>query len=100
MSRNHADLHIYKTRLHLTVTFFFILMPLLFLWIFSDITSTAGSGLFSQLGASVVRLFIAYIIAALLGWGSAVLFYRGELAAIALPVFDVLQRFSTLAAPP
>ncbi len=100
MARHHRRLRIYQTRLHLLVTFFFILMPLLFLWVFSDITNTGGGGLFVELGTSVVRLGIAYAIAALGGWFCAVTFYRGKLATVALPVFDVLQSFPTFAALP
>jgi ABC-type nitrate/sulfonate/bicarbonate transport system permease component len=48
----------------------------------------------------MVRLFIAYIIAAGLGWIFAVGLTGGKRADIMLPLFDVLQSFPTFAALP
>ncbi len=45
-------------------------------------------------------MIVAYIIAALLGWTGAVLFYKGRRGDVALPIFDVLQSFPAFAALP
>ncbi|MBI3630968.1 MAG: ABC transporter permease subunit [Candidatus Sungbacteria bacterium] len=50
--------------------------------------------------ASLARVLIAYLISAVLGWLSAVLFYRGRRALIVLPLFDVLQSFPAFSALP
>jgi ABC-type nitrate/sulfonate/bicarbonate transport system permease component len=85
---------------HLLITFLFIVVPLLFLWVFAGIAHVTASTLFIELGTSVTRLAIAYVIAAVLAWGFAIMFYRGKFAAVALPIFDVLQSFPTFAALP
>lgn len=91
---------IYKSRLHLAVTLFFIVIPFLFLLVFARFTHIAASKLFSDVFISFTRLSISYFIAAVLAWVSAVLFYHGKRAAIALPIYDVLQSFPTFAALP
>ena len=96
----HSHVRIYSSRLHLLATILFILLPFVFLFLFSKVAHIASGELFLDLGVSVGRLGIAYFIAAGLGWLCAVLFYRGRRAIIALPVFDVLQSFPTFAALP
>jgi ABC-type nitrate/sulfonate/bicarbonate transport system permease component len=100
MTVHRTRVKIYQSRLHLALTFFIIVAPLLFLGIFAGVTHLAGRTLFFELGRSVLRLFIAYAISVILGWACAVSFYRGKLAPVALPVFDVLQSFPTFAALP
>lgn len=90
----------YKNKLHVAITLLFIALPFAFFLVFSNVANLSFPELLGDLVLSSVRLFIAYLIAAILGWGCAVLFYRGKLAAIALPAFDVLQSFPTFAALP
>ncbi len=97
-SRSH--LKIYESRLHLFVTLAVIIAPFLFLLIFSRLTHIAAGKLWSDISVSFFRIFIAYLIAAALGWLAAVSFYKGRRAAVALPIFDVLQSFPTFAALP
>lgn len=49
---------------------------------------------------SSLRLFTAYVISVILAWILAASFYQGRRAAIALPIFDLLQSFPTFAALP
>ncbi|MEJ0021380.1 MAG: ABC transporter permease subunit [Candidatus Doudnabacteria bacterium] len=49
---------------------------------------------------SIGRLFAAYVIAVLLGWSLATLFYRGILSHVVLPLFDILQSFPEFAILP
>lgn len=100
MPHSRHRVHIYKTPLHLLATFGFIILPLLFLLGFADVTHTQVPSLLSEFGFSVVRLAAAYGIAAVVGWLLAVISYRGRLSVIALPLFDVLQSFPTFAALP
>ena len=93
-------MRIYSSWWHLTATLGFIILPFLFLLVFSQFAHIAKSQLFYDVFVSFVRLFIAYIFAVLLGWGAAVSFWRGKRATIALPIFDVLQSFPTFAALP
>lgn len=91
---------IYQSRMHLAVTVGILFVPFLFLLLFSRYAQLGTAKLFDDLSISFLRLLAAYIIAAVLAWISAVLFYRGRRAAIALPIFDVLQSFPTFAALP
>src|SRR6185436_17344992 len=91
---------IYKSRAHLIATLVIILLPFLFLLLFSHVVKITISRLFYDVFISIFRLFIAYIIAAVLGWLLAVWFYHGKRSHVALPIFDVLQSFPTFAAVP
>jgi len=91
---------IYQSRLHIFATLLIIIIPFLFLLGFSRFAHIATKALFRDLFISVGRLAVAYIIAGVLGWLFAVLFYRGKRALVALPIFDVLQSFPTFAALP
>ena len=99
-AHRHHRIRIYKTWWHLAVTFLLVLLPLVFLTTFAGVTHFGIAQLFGELGTSIVRLGIAYAVAALLGWGWAIMFYRGKAATLALPIFDVLQSFPTFAALP
>ena len=100
MPRSKNEMKIYRSRLHLAVTIFFIVVPFVFLLIFSELTEVATSVLFGDLFVSFIRLLIAYSIAVVLAWILAISFYRGKKAVIALPLFDVLQSFPTFATLP
>jgi ABC-type nitrate/sulfonate/bicarbonate transport system permease component len=93
-------MRVYPTRRHLAVMFAFLATPFLFLLFFSRIAGIGTVALFRDIGVSSLRLAIAYLIAASLGWLFAVLFSRGKRATVALPFFDVLQSFPTFAALP
>jgi NitT/TauT family transport system permease protein len=82
------------------ITIGIIVLPFLFFLIFSKFAKLTTSTLFFNIFISLMRLFVAYIIAAFLGWIFAVSFYRGRRATIALPIFDVLQSFPTFAILP
>lgn len=91
---------IYASRRHLWVTMGIIAAPFLFLLAFAEFYRVNVRDLYQDVFVSSFRLALAYLIAALLGWVLAASFYRGRRAAIALPVFDVLQSFPTFAALP
>ena len=90
----------YKNRLHLLITLVFVIMPFLFILIFSKLAHLTSGQLFKDLSVSFLRILIAYIIAAILAWLLAAAFYKGKRAIVALPVFDVLQSFPTFAILP
>lgn len=93
-------MRIYETRMHLLGTLLFVALPFAFLLFFSRVAHIATGVLFADLFTSSWRLLVAYLIAAVLAWLSAALFYQGRRATIALPIFDVLQSFPTFAALP
>lgn len=91
---------IYKSRMHILATLFFLALPLIFMLFLPSITGLDAKTLARDGVVSLIRMVIAYAIAALLGWACAILFYRGRRATIALPVFDVLQSLPTFAILP
>lgn len=91
---------VYKTWRHLVFTLLIVFLPFLFFLIFSKAAKLATGLLFADVFISVGRLFAAYVIAAALGWLLAVNVYHGRRAAVALPIFDVLQSFPTFALLP
>lgn len=94
------QLRLYASWRHLLAIFIVLTAPFLFLVFFSKFAHITLNVLFTDIAVSVFRLFIAYILAAVLAWVAAVVFSRGEIAKIALPAFDVLQSFPTFAALP
>ncbi len=100
MKRTKTAWQIYNSRWHLLITIFVILVPFLYLLIFARFAHLASTKLFLDVLASLWRMVIAYLIALILAWSFAVLFYRGKGSAVALPIFDVLQSFPNSAALP
>lgn len=88
------------TRRHLVVALLIVGLPAVFLIATSRVAGIALRDLLLDVLVSSWRLLIAYLIAAALGWLSAVVFYRGRRSDIALPLFDVLQSFPTFALLP
>lgn len=100
MAHPRNKFKIYQSRTHLLITLLFLILPFAFFLIFSEFIKIPATELFSDIFGSLTRMLIAYIIAAILGWLCAVLFFKGKRSIIALPLFDVLQSFPTFAALP
>jgi|SRR3989344_2704083 len=100
MKKARSHLKIYRSRLHLAITIFFVVVPFAFLLIFAELTEVATGVLFSDLFVSFLRLLIAYFISVILAWILAVSFFQGKRSIVALPLFDVLQSFPTFATLP
>ena len=99
MTRHHHTA-IYQSRLHLLITFLFIIVPIGFLLLFAQFTSVTLKDLSVDFVTSIGRLLIAYAIAVLLAWTLALAFSTGKKSHVALPVFDVMQSFPTFALVP
>ena len=91
---------IYQTRWHLIATIVTILIPILALLIFAEVTQITLISLVINLILSISRLVSAYFIALILAWIFALASYKGNFSSIALPIFDVLQSFPSFAAMP
>lgn len=100
MPKTRSHIKIYQSHWHLLITLGVVVMPFLYLLFFSHFARIASAPLFFNIFTSVWRLAAAYLIAVLLAWACAVLFYEGRRATLALPLFDVLQSFPTFAALP
>jgi ABC-type nitrate/sulfonate/bicarbonate transport system permease component len=98
--REHKHLHVYQSKAHLFVTFLTLLVPFIFLAIFSQFAKIAITDLFTDTFVSLWRMLLAYLVAVILGWLFAVLFYKGHRGKVALPFFDVLQSIPTFAILP
>lgn len=91
---------VYKMHWHMIMTVFLVVTPVVFFLLFAKMTNITIYTLFTDIGISLIRMIIAFIISIILGWGLAVLFYHGKSSIIALPIFDVLQSIPTFAALP
>ncbi|MFO0702507.1 MAG: ABC transporter permease subunit [Candidatus Andersenbacteria bacterium] len=91
---------IYLSGLHLAATFALVVVPLVLLLVVALVTGISPAGLFGDIGVSTLRLLVAYVVAVVLAWVAAVAFYHGRRAAVALPIFDVLQSIPSFAALP
>lgn len=100
MIANHHIGRLYKTKKHVIVTGISLAIPFLLFLGFSSAIATVTGRFFYDITVSLERMIVAYIIAALLGWTGAVLFYKGRRGDVALPIFDVLQSFPAFAALP
>lgn len=92
--------HLYKSNLHLVVTFFFIVAPLVYLALYAKISGITQIDFAKLTIISILRLIVAYGAAVLLAWPLALALHRGKRSLVALPIFDVLQSFPTFAALP
>jgi ABC-type nitrate/sulfonate/bicarbonate transport system permease component len=100
MHKKPKRLKIYASKWHLRLAFLLIILPFLFFFLFSKFAHIVTGQLFLDLGVSVFRLAIAYLVSVALAWVLGVSFYRGRRSEVALPIFDVLQSFPTFAALP
>lgn len=97
---NKKGIKIYKKTWHLAVTLLVVFLPFAFFLAFSKLAKLNSADLFYDLGISVLRLLIAYLISAVIAWFLGVYFYKGKAETIGLPIFDVLQSFPTFAILP
>lgn len=95
-----SQISVYQSWKHLIVTLVVVALPFLFLLWFSRFSGIAAINLFSDIGISLTRLIIAYVLSVGIAWVLAVSFYCGKRAIVALPLFDVLQSFPTFAIVP
>lgn len=100
MTKKPKRLKIYASKWHLRLTFLLLIVPFLFLFLFSRFEHIGTGQLFLDLGVSVSRLAAAYVVSVVLAWILGISFYRGRRSEVALPIFDVLQSFPTFAALP
>lgn len=91
---------IYKKRWHLGLTFLVIVLPFVFIIIFSRVTGVEATSVFVDLAKSTFRMAIAYVITAVLAILLAVFLGQGKIGNFFLPVFDVLQNFPSFALLP
>lgn len=98
MHKHHHSF--YQSGWHLAATFAIIVVPFVYLLLFAYWSQLDQRALYASLLVSCLRMLVAYLIAVTVAWLCAVAFYRGKRAAIALPIFDVLQSLPTFAALP
>lgn len=91
---------IYNSRAHVLVTISFLVVPLLFLLLFAQVTTLTVADILTDFSSSIVRLLVAFVIAVTLAWALALLFSTGKKANVALPLFDIMQSFPTFALVP
>lgn len=98
--RYSHSLKIYKNRWHLFITFGVVILPFIFILVFSRITGVETTQVFVDIGASLFRVLIAYFVSVVLAILLAVFLGQGKFGDFFLPVFDVLQSFPSFALLP
>lgn len=98
--RYSHPLRLYKKRWHIAFTFLIIILPFLFIIIFSRLSGVEMTQVFTDLGASFMRIATAYIISVILAVLGALILGQGKLGNFLLPFFDVLQSFPSFALLP
>jgi len=93
-------LKIYKKRSYLLITFAIVVLPFLFILIFSPLTGVNTTQVFIDIGASFMRVAVAYVISLVLAIGIAVFLGQGRAGDFTLPLLDVLQSFPSFALLP
>lgn len=93
-------LKIYKKKIHAVWTFLIVLLPFVFVLLFTSLSYSEKLSFMYDLGASSVRLLIAYVVSLVLAIGLGITLSRGKIGTVSLPVFDVLQSFPTFAMLP
>ena len=99
-SVKHHHHIVYKRHWHMLVTLLLIVVPIIFFLFFAEFTKITINTLFADIGISLIRIAIAFFISIVLGWSLAVIFSKGKISTVALPLFDVLQSVPTFAALP
>lgn len=94
------NLHIYKKRWHLAVTFLFLLLPFIYIVIFSPLTGLHTKQVLIDMGASFMRVMVAYVLSLIVACVFGIFLGQGKLGDFFLPVFDVLQSFPSFALLP
>ena len=104
--RHHPFTHPYhpfptnRSLAHILPIFGVLLIPLIALFAFSYVAKIDIGTLAENLGVSLSRILIAFIISVVFGWIFAAVFYKGKRSKWALPIFDVLESFPTYSALP
>ncbi len=93
-------IRIYRNKAHLLITLGLVILPFVFVAFLLPLDLAKKSLFITELLWSSFRLLIAYIIASVLSLVLALLFSRGRLGNIFLPLFDVMQSFPTFAMLP
>ena len=91
---------IYRNKLHLAIALSLVILPFLFVAFVLPLSAADKQLFLYELIMSFLRLLAAYIISAVLALALAILFSRGKIGNIFLPIFDVLQSFPTFAMLP
>lgn len=77
-----------------------VLLPFLFILLFTPLSYSEKMSFMSDLGASSIRLLIAYVVSVFLAVLLGITLSRGKVGTVSLPIFDVLQSFPTFAMLP
>ncbi len=94
------QLKIYRKRSHLVITFFVILLPLVFIAVFSRVAGVSTNEVYLDLAASFFRIVVAYVFASILAVLFGIFLGQGKVGGFFLPLFDVLQSFPSFALLP
>ncbi len=93
--RAYHHFSVNRSAKHLLIAFAILLLPLVGLFVFSLVSGIAFGTTLYDLGVSIWRLSIAFLISTILAWLLVVIFIRKHTEGPALAIFDVLQSLPT-----
>jgi ABC-type nitrate/sulfonate/bicarbonate transport system permease component len=80
---------------HLAVGFGILILPLIGFFVFSRVNGLSFQNTLYDLGVSVWRLGVAFVVSTVIAWLLVVIFVRGHTEDFSLAIFDVLQSLPT-----
>ena len=93
--RGYHHFSVNRSWKHLAVAFAILLLPLAGFFLFSKVSGIAFGTTMYDLGVSMWRLAIAFIISTILAWVFVVVLIKGRTEGPTLAIFDVLQSLPT-----
>ncbi len=84
-----------RSRRHVLIAFGILVLPLVSLFVFSQVSDISFGTAMRDLSISMWRLFAAFVLATVLAWFLVVLLIRGKTESPVLALFDVLQSLPT-----
>ncbi len=100
MAHSGHHFKIYRKRTHLLLAFGVIILPIVFILLVGRISQVSSMALMSGLGLSLYRLIVAYFVSLFLAIVLASLVGHGRLGNFFIPVFDIFQNLPSFALIP
>ncbi len=100
MIHTSHGLRIYRKHVHVLIAFGVLILPIVFIFFGGWISHISVRALGTALSVSGYRLFIAYVISAIIALVLAIALGQGKVGDFFIPVFDLLQNIPSFALIP
>ena len=100
MIHTSHGLRIYRKGLHVLVVFGILILPIAFIFFGGWVSHISARDLGTALSVSGYRLFVAYLLSAVIALFLAITLGQGKIGDFFIPVFDLLQNLPSFALIP